>query len=225
MTSFVCANRFLTPRTRRRRTWSSCSKSTFALRQLYVSLLASSRFSPLTAFSLQTLLAQSSSVRPSTQGILDGDAESGSLHELDTDSEEERRFEAEQAAKRGKGGRKSVRGRKSLSEAIAALEQEEDKGKTPRKQPSLAGKKGKGKAKEVEVEEDSEDELPPPKSAKKGRKSSRPEPPREEEEEEDELASVGAEEEEDEPVRHVSPKKRKAQVRSRSLSPPLISYH
>ncbi|GAA5833876.1 hypothetical protein JCM11251_005994 [Rhodosporidiobolus azoricus] len=136
-----------------------------------------------------TLLAQSSSVRPSTHGILDGESQSGSLHELDTDSEEEHRFEAEQAAaKKGGKGRKSVRGRKSLSEAIAALEKEKEderaKGRTTRKQPSLAGKKGKGQVREPERESQGGQE-------------------------EDELALSG--EEEEEPIRHVSPKKRKAQ--------------
>ncbi|GAA5900838.1 hypothetical protein JCM6882_007677 [Rhodosporidiobolus microsporus] len=172
-----------------------------------------------------TLLAASSAVRPSSHGILDGESQSGSLHELDTDSEEERRFEEEQAQARKKG-RKSLgakgKGRKSLSEAIKALEGEEEAaegGKTPRK-PSLAGKgkkparKGKGKEREEEEDDDddtSEDELAArPKSAKKGRKSSRPEPePELGSEEDDELAGMQVEEEE--PARHVSPKKRKAQ--------------
>ncbi|BGP13635.1 hypothetical protein JCM10213_007811 [Rhodosporidiobolus nylandii] len=157
-----------------------------------------------------TLLAQLSAVRPSTQGILDGESVDGStsLRELDTDSEQEREFEAQQRAK--KGGRKSVGGRRSVSGRRSVV--------------GVA--KGAGKGKERATSEPEEEEevirLVEPAFAKgrrkSGRKPSVAAPPAEvevevtsaeEEEEEQALQSESSLSEAEEEV-HISPRKRKA---------------
>ncbi|GAA6003194.1 hypothetical protein JCM10207_001795 [Rhodosporidiobolus poonsookiae] len=147
-----------------------------------------------------TLLAQYAAIRPSANGILDGESQTGSLNELDTDSEDERRFADEV---RRRKGRKSV-GRKS----IGRMRSGEGVGREAR-----SAKKGKGRARE-EREESSEEEAEEdelemdvrprgPKMAKKTQEV--------EVDSEDEMALDGEDDEEEVEERTVSPKKRKAQ--------------
>ncbi|GAA5876148.1 hypothetical protein JCM8547_003380 [Rhodosporidiobolus lusitaniae] len=160
------------------------------------------------------LLAQLSSVRPSTHGILDGDSQDGSLRELDTDSEQERQFEEEQ--RRKKSGRKRVGRRKST--LVQPLP-------VPAEGPKSAKKRGSSKKRQEEEEEevdelessqheveDSDEEIvvapPLKKKGKNGRKSLselvKQVDAGEFDEGEDELAAEEVAE-----VEQVSPKKRK----------------